>query len=427
MVGAHQLLANGTSWTCQGDSGGPLIDVAGNVTGITSFGFDSTCRDANSVFTSVAAWNPMIVDALSWAPPCMPHSEVCNGLDDDCDGMIDDGLGCAALGAPCTMDSECASTQCRMTSAGMICTRGCFADTMIDPCPAGTHCEVVGCGTGECVAGAPGTGTPGSTCTADTDCQSGYCAVLQGRHLCARQCWPAGGSGCASGLECNLGNATDPIGGDCGGCIPTAQQMGPRPIGEACTTDADCGSAHCASPGGYCTDLCTMETDCPSAWHCNGAFCAPGPLGMLGGACATRGDCAPSAPDCVEGQCATACTMGTTDCGLGFACYATAMGDHCLRMGAGLGEPCNANEDCRTDLCLSTGVCTASCDTMTCPTGYQCLDAGGPHVCVAAPPPPPPSGGCACSTERTGSPLGALASLVGIALVVARRRRVRRG
>ena len=422
IVRSTQILANGTAWTCQGDSGGPLIDSEGNVCGITSFGFDSTCRDSNSVFTNVSAWTALITDALSWAPPCMPHGEVCNGIDDDCDGTVDDGLGCAPLGAPCAMDSECASTQCGMVGASMICTRGCFPDTMIDPCPVGTHCAVTGCGGGACAPGAPGTGAAGETCASDTDCASGYCAALQGRHLCARQCWPAGGSGCGAGLACNLGSASDPY-PECGGCVPEAQAMGPRPIGGACTTDADCESMHCAAGRFYCTDPCTTDADCPGDWHCNGAFCAPGGLSQLGGACTTAGDCAASAPDCVEGACSIPCTMGTTDCGLGFACYSTAMGDHCLHEGAALGEPCATNPDCRSNQCLSINVCTQICDTLACPSGFSCVDAGGTHVCVAASAPPPSS--CGCRAQRARAPWSALIGLGALGAWIVRRRRAR--
>ncbi len=423
MFSGTQILANGTSWTCQGDSGGPLIDTAGDVAGITSFGFDSTCRNSNSVFTNVAGWTALIADALTWAPPCVSHREVCNGLDDDCNGLIDDGLGgCAALGAPCTMNSECASTQCGMAGGHMICTRGCFADTMIDPCPSGTHCEVHGCGSGLCTPGAVGAGAAGATCTADTDCSSGYCAVLQGRHLCGRQCWPAGGSGCSDGLECNLGSVSDPVGVECGACVPSAQQMGPQALGATCTTDVDCGSMHCAAAGHYCTEACTTEANCPSAWHCNGTFCAPGPLGSPGAQCNTRGDCGSAAPDCVEGQCAIACTMGTTDCGVGFACYTTTMGDHCLRRGAPLGGACTTNDECRSGQCLSIDVCTQICDTTACPSGYECLDAGGTHVCVAASA-PPPSSNCGCSTEGPRSSSGALAAVLALSTWMTRRRR----
>jgi trypsin len=407
-----QILAGGTSWTCQGDSGGPLIDPQGNVCGITSFGFDSTCAYPRGVFTSVAAWTSLIQDALTWAPPCMPTNEVCNGLDDDCDHMIDEGLTCAPMGATCTMNHDCASGRCGMTRAGMVCTQSCFPDTMIDPCPTSFHCEVEDCGRGFCVMGAPGAGVPGTTCTADTDCVSGYCALLQGRHLCGQQCVPSLGSGCGDGLDCDIAT-----GSTCGACVPTALSMGPHPLGSACTTDVNCASMHCAMPGGYCTQPCASQADCPSTFHCSGTMCAPGSLAMQGGACSTASDCASSAPDCIDGQCAATCAAGSTTCGIGFECDAATM--HCSRGGAPLGGACTSNDMCRSGLCTSLGSCTVLCDAMACPSGFDCVDAGGPHVCVAHVA-PPASSSCGCRVGAHGAaPTFLLLVLAGL---VARRR-----
>jgi hypothetical protein len=40
-----------------------------------------------------------------------PSAETCDSIDNDCDGSVDDGV-CLADGAACTMPSECASTKC---------------------------------------------------------------------------------------------------------------------------------------------------------------------------------------------------------------------------------------------------------------------------------------------------------------------------
>lgn len=225
------------------------------------------------------------------------------------------------------------------------------------------------------------------------------------------------------GLSCNLGGASDPH-TDCGACIPITQQMGPQALGGPCTTDAECSSMHCTAAGHYCSEPCTMESDCPSAWHCNGAFCAPGGLSGLGGGCSVPGDCLPEAPDCVEGACSTPCTMGTTDCGAGFECYSTAMGDHCLHEGNPLGGACTGPGDCRSNICLSNGTCSLICDTNACPSGFHCIDAGGTHVCIAGSDAPPASNcGCTIAGMR-GSPTAGLAMLALLGLVVSRRRRV---
>jgi MYXO-CTERM domain-containing protein len=425
IVREPQILANGTSWTCQGDSGGPLIDPSGAVAGITSFGFDSTCVNSNSVFTSVSAWQSLIHDALAWAPPCMPSPEVCNGLDDDCNMMVDDGITCTALGGACTMNSDCVSRRCAMVGGSMICTQQCIPDMpALAGCPASWHCQVQDCGRGQCAPGAPGAGADGDTCTQDTDCASGYCADLQGRHLCGQPCWPMGGSGCPSGESCDLVNATQ-----CGGCVPDALAMGPHPIGGTCTTDADCASDHCAA--GTCTQPCTMDSECPSAYHCGAGFCVIGERSGPGGACATSADCSTSAPTCVEGLCAATCTAGGSECASmpDFACTAAAGGMYCLPPGLGLGATCAANSDCRSNLC--GGVCAILCGSgVSCPTGYECDPAGGTNMACFPNGylhPATSSGGCGCAVPGASGErgLGALmlAGLLGLFGIARRRRR----
>jgi MYXO-CTERM domain-containing protein len=409
---SQQIWADGDSWTCQGDSGGPLIDSAGNVTGITSFGLDSTCVRSESFFTRVSAWTSLIADALSWVPPCVPARETCNGIDDDCNGSIDDGLGCAPLGAPCTTADECVTAVCEDVGGSMICTRSCFPDYPIDPCEpvSGFHCEVVGCGRGHCAPGAPGAGTPGAVCATDTDCMSGYCANLQGRRLCGQQCQP-GISDCAATLACNLETGTE-----CGACVPEELAMGPRPFGADCAADIECASEHCRTPG-FCTRTCASTDECPNGYHCDGETCAPGDLARQGGVCTVDGDCRDSAPNCVEGACAASCTLGGTDCPPDFVC-ADVDGPHCVRPGEGLGEVCSMNDECRSGICA--GTCTVLCDTSACPDGYECRNAGANDACF---PMAAGSSGCACAIgSRSGAGWALVLGVVALAVVLRRRR-----
>ncbi len=412
MVDRRRIVADGTSWTCHGDSRGPYIDSAGNVAGITSFGFDGTCADNHAVFTRVSAWTSLITDALSWAPPCMPVRETCNGLDDDCNGSIDDGLGCAPLGAACTSADECVTGRCEDVHGSMICTRSCFPDFPIDPCDpiSDFHCEVVGCGRGRCAPGAAGAGAAGDVCATDTDCASGYCANLQGRRLCGQQCQP-GISDCGGVQLCNLETGTE-----CGACVPAELAMGLRPFGGACGADIECASEQCRPPG-FCTRSCTSSDDCPGAYHCDGTSCAPGELGRQGASCAVAGDCRESAPDCVEGACSATCTLGGAECPPDFVC-ADADGPHCVRPGGALGVVCTENAECRSRLCA--GTCTVLCDSSPCPTGYECRNAGANDACF--PPSSGAAGGCACGVGRP-SGHGWTLVLAGIATALASRRR----
>jgi MYXO-CTERM domain-containing protein len=91
-----------------------------------------------------------------------------------------------------------------------------------------------------------------------------------------------------------------------------------------------------------------------------------------------------------------------------------------------IGDTCTYNEFCVDGVCAGTDssqICTKNCilgSTDSCPTGYDCIDAGGGQaVCY-----PPSNGGC-CSVERDGSRgvwvhVGLGAAVLGL---LARRRR----
>ena len=416
-----RIQTNGASWTCQGDSGGPLFDAAGNVTGITSYGFTRACTDSTSVFTRVSAYTTMIADALTYVPPCTPRGEVCNDVDDDCDGSFDEDLACTQLGGACTANSECAGGRCEDTAAGRVCVENCFPDDAIPSCPVAFHCEVTGCGDGRCVPGDPGAGAAGDPCTADTQCASGYCAPLVGGARCGRQCI---GGGCGAGEVCDL----VPVGGvaECGACVPEALATGPRGFGSPCSADTECVSGDCALDGApaFCTQACATSDECPGDFHCAMGVCVRGALSGQDGPCATAADCRESAGACVEGACVASCDPAAAEaCPLDHTCTATSAGNRCLRNGTPLGELCASNGECRSRIC--GGTCTVLCDTYDCPEGYECMPSGAYLACF--PPAAETGGGCSVGLGHRAPGLRGLAVLCGLALALgawrARRRR----
>ncbi len=132
-------------------------------------------------------------DGLSLCSAATPTTEVCNGVDDDCDQAVDEPLGATALcddGKTCTADSCNAKDGCAHLPVSVTCSDG-DACTGQDACAAGTcigakldcndanPCTSDACDVAEgCTHTAAGAGPcdDGDTCTTGEACTSGVCA-----------------------------------------------------------------------------------------------------------------------------------------------------------------------------------------------------------------------------------------------------------
>jgi hypothetical protein len=74
-------------------------------------------------------------------------------------------------------------------------------------------------------------------------------------------------------------------------CLLVLPQCG-YTVGDPCTTRSDCGDEICltdvAFPGGYCTETCKTDDDCPNGTVC-GKDHQGNPVCLL--ACRENGDC----------------------------------------------------------------------------------------------------------------------------------------
>ena len=326
---------------------------------------------------------------------CEPHpTDVCLG-----DGHCDGAGACRAF-APIT--TGCGATQCQ---AGVVSGRLCDGS---GTCRAGGSSS---CGLYGCAATGAGCAT---TCSTDADCAAD--AFCSGASMC--QLKQARGEACSADTACQTGFCADgvccdqrceqqclacDVEGSVGTCVPVVGP--PRGSRPPCAGDTDECRGECDGTGSTCS-FPTAITPCGAPtcndgqaveFRCNG-----------GGACvAEPTDCAPYA--CRDNACLSSCT-DDADCRPPDFCDtptsacvsgATCEGD---RISVG---PDGARTDCEPYRCGPAGACLTECSSVrdclggfVCSVERQCVPVSGSG--------PDDEGGCGCVTvgvDRSPAPL----------------------
>ncbi|MCB9522077.1 MAG: hypothetical protein H6702_01690 [Myxococcales bacterium] len=301
--------------------------------------------------------------ALVCSGGVLPSAEVCNGLDDDCDGTADEEI--PGVGEPC---GDCGGRT--------ICIGGrvrCDGDE-----PRDEICDGLD---NDCDGTADEAPTDiGGACGGEGECSSGVWVCLGGERRCEGQ--SAGTDETCNGLD-----------DDCDGRVDEAA---PR-VGEPCD-GGRCGQGQfvCANGrlGCFVEDVGQGSPEvCDGRDNdCDGAVDEADPqVGM---------PCGSDVGECIAGE--LSCVAGTVIC-LGGTPAVTEICDRrdndCdgrtdegddSRGGVpcpGPGDPCEINRNCASDICFSdygTRYCSAECDPMRpdCPAGLVCETRGQENRCV---------------------------------------------
>ena len=373
-VGFEDGGTSASSWNNDGD----FNDDVFFITGVTCSGGGAPC---DTHMQGVCAQGVEVCvggGSLECRPVVPSGTETCNGVDDDCDGMVDgDGLCSAGFvcqqgscvhacdtgefacngGLVCNADGYCVDSRCATVTCGpgTVCHGGtCRAPCDDVMCPFGTVCRVDRC-VDPCDT---------LTCPSGQVCDAGLCV-----EVCT--CRP-----CAGSLACDAAS---------GRCVPSA------------CVGVPCGSGtHCDPASGSCVDDCAGAT-CPPGQLCSAGACVPDPCATV---TCTGGDV------CRAGACVDPCD-GVTCSGTQVCVGGTCTNDPCA------GVTCSTGTHCSNGSCVADGV-----DGGFSVDGGGAFD-GGRDAGVRG---PPTSGGCCSVIGSANDRAGALLTLLWVLGWVLRRR-----
>ncbi len=224
--------------------------------------------------------------------------EVCDGVDNDCNGRADDGDNLCPVGKHCVRGTCVPPCGSEFPCFG---NAVCEAGLCVDPA-----CQSVTCDAGKtCVAGRCQAPCDGVKCPGSQVCRVGRCVE------------PCDGVSCGAGNVCSSGVCVLPC--SCSGC----------PAGQACRADGRCVEPGCETQTCSATQAC-IAGQCTDA--CQGAVCP------LGGSC-SLGQCqsgdVPNQVQAGDGGATAQWVSSSQDASLSFPTGAADSGTDAAAVGGG--------------------------------------------------------------------------------------------
>jgi hypothetical protein len=340
------------------------------------------CQAGTGVCTAVAAGQQDVVCGAG---------KQCTGTRGDCRSVLLD---------PCTVNEDCASSNCELSLAG---GQRCCAVA----CAAGTACSSDGQRCVECepsLAANCGNGCNsdtftcnplrpvGNTCGAGQQCSTGQCLIDNTNlsRCCEANC-------AAQGKVCDTGGA----------CVCPPNQIEVNGLclnaqGQACSDNASCSTGACSLVVGGGRKCCARACNANELCAADGSACID-QRGAVGASCTTGAECQNG--NCVNNVCCAGacgacqrCQQATglcqsdtsASCTLASGAAGACTPGGCVDPGVGPGQLCGARP-CQDGLvCTASGVCCNS------PCNGACESACSP-------------GSGACNTPATDARCGATA------------------